>query len=367
MKALFITLEELKRKSIIDGNVDTDKLIQFVEVAQDTVIQNYLGTKLYNTLQSGVINNNLSTNNARQIYNQVSGLNIYQNDDAGLQLNIGGRGLDPNRTSNFNTKQNGYDISADVLGYPESYYTPPAEALEKIEIIRGAASLQYGTQFGGLINFVTKRPFEKEDNTYVIRGTTGSNGLLSNFSSLNGSHRGIRYYTFFNYKKGDGFRTNSNFESKNGYINLIKDIKKNLSISFEFTFLEYLAKQAGGLNDKMFIEDPLQSNRNRNWFKVNWLLYNIKLRYEPSKRTLHTLNLFALDAERYALGYRSNRVAQEDPMQERDLIHGDFNNFGAEYKILLKEKIKSIRTASLLGFKLYKSNNKSQQGAGSDK
>ena len=34
---------------------------------------------------------NLSTNNARQIYSQISGLNIYQNDDAGLQLNIGGR------------------------------------------------------------------------------------------------------------------------------------------------------------------------------------------------------------------------------------------------------------------------------------
>ena len=43
---------------------------------------------------------NLASNNARQIFSQVSGLNIYQNDDAGLQLNIGGRGLDPNRTSN---------------------------------------------------------------------------------------------------------------------------------------------------------------------------------------------------------------------------------------------------------------------------
>jgi len=61
---------------------------------------------------------NLAANNARQIFNQVPGLNIYQSDDAGLQLHIGGRGLDPNRTSNFNTRQNGYDISADVLGYP---------------------------------------------------------------------------------------------------------------------------------------------------------------------------------------------------------------------------------------------------------
>ena len=75
---------------------------------------------------------NLATNNARQIFNQIAGLNIYQNDDAGLQLNIGGRGLDPNRTANFNTRQNGYDISADVLGYPESYYTPASEGLQEI-------------------------------------------------------------------------------------------------------------------------------------------------------------------------------------------------------------------------------------------
>ena len=56
MKALFITIKELKRKSIFDGNIDGDKLIQFIEVAQDTNIQTYLGTKLYDKLQEDVIN-----------------------------------------------------------------------------------------------------------------------------------------------------------------------------------------------------------------------------------------------------------------------------------------------------------------------
>ena len=106
---------------------------------------------------------NLASNNSRQIYSQIAGLNIFQNDDAGLQIHIGGRGLDPNRTSNFNTRQNGYDMSADVLGYPESYYSPPAEALEEIQIVRGAASLQYGTQFGGLVNFIIKKPVKNKD------------------------------------------------------------------------------------------------------------------------------------------------------------------------------------------------------------
>ena len=62
MKALFITLEELKRKSIIDGNVDTDKLIQFVEVAQDTYIQTQLGTVLYDKLQTDDLESLLSGN-----------------------------------------------------------------------------------------------------------------------------------------------------------------------------------------------------------------------------------------------------------------------------------------------------------------
>jgi len=50
-KAYFISVAELKRKSIIDGNVDGDKLMQFIEVAQDMHLQNYLGTNLYTHLQ----------------------------------------------------------------------------------------------------------------------------------------------------------------------------------------------------------------------------------------------------------------------------------------------------------------------------
>jgi hypothetical protein len=52
MKALFITTDDLRRKSIIGGNVDADKFIQFIEVSQDIHIQNYLGTKLYDKIST---------------------------------------------------------------------------------------------------------------------------------------------------------------------------------------------------------------------------------------------------------------------------------------------------------------------------
>ena len=309
---------------------------------------------------------NLASNNARQIYSQVTGLNIYQNDDAGLQLNIGGRGLDPNRTSNFNTRQNGYDISADVLGYPESYYTPAAEGLEEIQIVRGAASLQYGTQFGGLVNFIMKKPVKNKKLEFLTRNTIGSNNLYTNFTSASGTIKNLSYYSFINYKNGDGFRPNSNFESLNFFNFLKYNINNKLWVSTEFTYLNYLAQQAGGLSDQMFLEDYLQSNRSRNWFQVNWLLYNMYLNYAPTQTKTISLNLFGLNAQRNALGFRTNRVSQVDSGNERDLIKGDFNNYGIEIKLLSKYKIIDQRSNLLLGGKFYKSDNISQQGPGSN-
>ena len=308
---------------------------------------------------------NLATNNARQIYSQIVGLNIYQNDDAGLQLNIGGRGLDPNRTSNFNTRQNNYDISADVLGYPESYYSPPSESLSEIQVIRGAASLQYGTQFGGLVNFKTKSPNPIKPLEVVVRNTFGSNHLYTNFTSLSGTSNKLSYYAYVNYKKGDGFRPNSEFESKNIFSHFEYAFSQKSNLSFEFTYLNYLAQQAGGLNDRMFIADPIQSVRSRNWFKVNWLLYNAKFTHNFSEQTKFSFNFFGLNASRDAIGFRTNRVDQIDSFEERDLIKGKFRNFGFESRILHEYKFLGKKSKILLGTKFYKANNSNSQGPGS--
>ena len=307
---------------------------------------------------------NLASNNARQIYNQISGLNIYQNDDAGLQLHIGGRGLDPNRTSNFNTRQNGYDISADVLGYPESYYTPPAESLRQIQIIRGAASLQYGTQFGGLINFIIKEPTNKKFEI-VSRNSVGSNKLYTNYTSMSGKKKNFSFYSYYNYKKGDGFRNNSVYNSNNFYIHLSQKISDKIKVSGEVSYLKYLAQQAGGLSDRMFNLDPLQSNRERNWFELDWLLYNFKLDHKLKNNNNLSFSFFGLDAARNTLGFRSNRVDQVDPLTERDLIKGNFNNYGFEVKFLNNYKLFNRKNVFVIGGKYYRSKTTSNQGPGS--
>ncbi|MDZ7755918.1 TonB-dependent receptor domain-containing protein [Rhodohalobacter sp.] len=329
------------------------------------------GTSIFAGKKTEVINLeqmvvNTSGNNARQIYSQISGLNIFESNDAGLQLNIGGRGLDPSRSSNFNVRQNGYDISADVLGYPESYYTPTAEALDEIQVIRGAASLQYGTQFGGLVNFKLKKPIRTKNLEFTTRQSVGSNALFTSFNSLSGTTGKLGYYGFFNYKNGDGFRPNSGFESQNAYIYTDYQLGKNTKLSADFTYLYYLAQQPGGLTDAQFYRNPEVSNRTRNWFEVDWKLASAALEHTFSSRTKLSLMAFGLDASRKSLGFRTNRVSQEDDLDApRDLILGDFNNWGAEARFLHRYKIGVKNSVFLIGSKYYNSKNTSIQGPGS--
>ncbi|NJB37498.1 TonB-dependent receptor domain-containing protein [Croceivirga sp. JEA036] len=362
-----ITLKPLQAQQLSEVVLSQQRekvfALQKLKTVEGTAI--YAGKKSEVVLMDNLVGN-LAANNPRQIYNQVVGLNIFDYGDAGLQLNIGGRGLDPNRSANFNTRQNGYDISADALGYPESYYSPPAEALEQIQVVRGAASLQYGPQFGGLINFVFKKPNPTKKIELISRQTVGSYDLFTSFNSLSGTTGKLSYYTFFNYKQGSSFRPNSDFSSRNFHTHVGYQLSDKTKLSGEVTLLDYLAQQPGGLTDAQFIEDPSFSNRERNWFDIDWKLYNLKLEHSFSVQTDFSLSLTGLQASRSALGFRTNRVSQLDDTEEpRELLVDDFSNIGAEARVLHRYKIQDKDAIALLGVKYYQTYNEQQQGPGS--
>jgi Fe(3+) dicitrate transport protein len=361
---LQIVLEKITALSEVVINKQRDKVFALNKLRDIEETAIYAGKKT-EVIAVNKLTANKSTNNTRQIFAQVVGLTINESSDGGLQLSIGGRGLNPNRTSNFNTRQNGYDISADVLGYPESYYATPTEALEEIQIVRGAASLQYGTQFGGLVNFKIKKPPTKPFEL-ITRNTVGSYNLVTNFTSISGTNGKFSYYSFYNFKQGDGFRPNSDFNSKNYFANLNYQFTSNTSLHFDYTYFNYLAQQAGGLTDVMFNENPEQSNRSRNWFAVNWNLFALRLKHKFANNADFSLQLFGLDASRKTVGYRSNRVSSEDiDGTVRDLIAGDFVNYGAEARYLKRYQIKGNNSAFLIGAKYYQSRNTGIQGPGS--
>ena len=309
---------------------------------------------------------NKATNNTRQVYAKVAGLNIWENDVAGLQLAIGGRGLSPNRTANFNTRQNGYDISADALGYPESYYTPPAEAVERIELVRGAASLQYGTQFGGMINFRMLHGSDTEKVSLTTRLTGGSFRFFNTSSTVGGTVGRLNYAAFYQHKSGNGWRPNSDFNANTGYAAATYSVKKNIALTLQYTHMDYLQHQPGGLTDADFAADPHQSIRARNWFKVNWNLGALIFDYQLSGKLRFNNRLFGLAASRDALGILTFINRADDGTADRNLYIDHYRNWGNESRLLYQYNLQGLTSTALIGFRYYQGHTDRQQGFGNN-
>lgn len=306
---------------------------------------------------------------ARQVYAKIPGLNIWESDGAGIQLGIGGRGLSPNRTSHFNVRQNGFDISADPLGYPESYYTPPLGAVQRIEVVRGAGALQYGTQFGGLINFKMKQASDTDSLQVRLGHRAGSYGDSDNVLAAHTTTlefgvcrpKGLKAYAFYQRKQGSGWRPNSEYEVHTLHTNAQLARGKH-AWNAELTHMNYLAQQAGGLLDVQFERDPRASYRNRNWFAVNWNLAALhhELRFSPLTQWRTTA--FALDAERQALGYLGAAGRLDQETLPRDLIRGEFRNVGVESRLLHRILVQDRMAVVLAGVRAFYGNSRAQQG-----
>jgi Fe(3+) dicitrate transport protein len=310
---------------------------------------------------------NLATNNARQVFGKVPGLNIWESDGAGIQLGIGARGLNPNRSAHLNVRQNGYDISADALGYPESYYTPPVEALERIEFVRGAASLQYGTQFGGMLNFVFKKPPADRRLALRTRQTVGSYGFFGSFNSVSGTSRDgrISYLGLYQRRQGDGWRPNSQFHVNTVYSQTTFRLRPNFALTAEYTYLNYLAQQPGGLTDVQFGGNPRQSVRSRNWFAVGWNLPALAATWDLSRQTRLNVRAFGMVSDRQALG-NLERIHVVDLGGERTLIRSDFRNAGVEARLLHDYQRGGLQQTWLTGLRLYRGHTRTRQGNASD-
>lgn len=308
-----------------------------------------------------------SSGNPRELFAKIPGLNIWESDGAGIQIGIGGRGLSPNRAANFNTRQNGYDISADALGYPESYYTPPFEALKSIEIIRGSASLQFGTQFGGLLNFVIRDIPQNTPFQFTSRTTGGMYGYLGTFNRATGTLGRFGYQVYHQYKKGNGYRENSDFQQHQAFAQFSYYLNERSTIKLEYTHMNYLAQQAGGLTDVQFNQDPKASYRDRNWFIVNWNMLAAHYDYVISSKSHFNVRAFGMVSERKSLGFLG-KISQADPGGNRQLIAGDFKNAGIETRYLRRYDLlkETIKGAFLVGGRYYRGQTISLEGKGTD-
>ena len=103
----------------------------------------YAGKKTNAVLLSNKTNG-LPLSLGRTALAKIPGLNMWEMDGAGTQLNVGSRGTDAHRSIEMNMRQNGYNTNSDMFGYPENHYTVPMQAIEEIQLVRGSAAYSLG-------------------------------------------------------------------------------------------------------------------------------------------------------------------------------------------------------------------------------
>ncbi len=237
---------------------------------------------------------NLAEKTGRQVFSRVAGAFVYDMDGSGNQMNVSTRGLDPHRSWELNVRQDGVLLNSDMYGYPASHYSPPMEAIESIEMVRGTAALQYGSQFGGLVNYVTKGPEPGESLGVQSISTLGSFGLRSTYNAVGGTAGPLTFYAYMNERVSDGYRDAARSEYSAQYLAATVELSPTLQLRGQVGHSTYVYQLPGPLSDAMFAEDPTQANRSRNYYNPDITVPALSLDWEGQDGTQLTARLSAV-------------------------------------------------------------------------
>jgi Fe(3+) dicitrate transport protein len=142
---------------------------------------------------------------ANEALRRVPGVHMLDEEGLGLRLNIGFRGLNPERSRNVLVLEDGVPVALAPYGEPEMYYTPRIERMRRLEIVRGSGSILYGPQtIGGVVNFVTLDP--PEETTITADARYGSFNYFMTGVSVGGTHGKVGYLLYANHLRNDGHR-----------------------------------------------------------------------------------------------------------------------------------------------------------------
>jgi Fe(3+) dicitrate transport protein len=327
-----------------------------------------VGTTIYAGKKNALIvlenvQGNIANNTMRQVLAKVPGIHVWESDPSGIQIGIAARGLSPNRSWEFNVRQNGYDIAADPFGYPEAYYNPQLQAVQRIEIVRGQGALQYGPQFGGMVNYILKDGNEiNKPIEFETQQTIGSNGLLNSYNALGGKRGKLHYYSFFDQRNGEGWRNNSQFYTKSGFGSITYNFTNKLSLRFELMYSHIRSQQAGGLTDVQIKQDARQSFRNRNWFDITWMTPAIILEYDINENSRWNTKIYGTIGDRNSVGFLQSINVKDsiniatNQFNNRIVNIDKYRNYGIESRIISDYAIGKFKNTIAGGVRLYRGN-----------
>lgn len=333
---------------------------------------NLFSGKKTNTILLDPAKANLAANVSRLVFSQIPGLMIWDMSGSGTQINVGTRGTDPHRSIEMNMRQNGYSINSDVFGYPETHYTPPMQGIKKIDLVRGSAALQFGPQFGGMLNYIMKDGDTTKPISVEVEETTGSNNFFNSYISAGGQKGKWNYFAYYDDRRGDGWRNNASFSYQAFYANLKYSFSPRANIAFQFSRMNYKEQIAGGLTDQQFYSlGSSASVRSRNFFSPVINIPAIIFTYAISPDTKLQITTHYLNGQRNSVQFLNPPNIPDsvntalNTYNPRQIDRDYYNGFTTEVRLLHKYLLGKTKNILAAGVRFYdQTTTRKQKGTG---
>jgi vitamin B12 transporter len=161
-------------------------------------------------------------------------------------------------------RQNDFDQNMAIPGLI------PVQQIERIEVIKGAASAAWGPALGGVINIITKSPDAERKFSGMVSGSTGSQFTADSRAEVSGTLDRFGYYLTAANLRSDGLTPNTGTNQNNLFTKLSYQLPHNGSLTFGLSYLTASpGLDEGDTVSWGFVHDNNQYRRTNAYLKLN--------------------------------------------------------------------------------------------------
>ena len=171
-----------------------------------------------------------STNEALR---KLPGVVVKDEEGFGMRPNIGVRGLSPTRSTKVTLLEDGIPLSYAPYGDNASYYHPPIDRFDRIELLKGAEQVLFGPQtIGGTLNYIGATPPQEFGG--LVSGALGTRNFSKGRIRFGGHGMLLDYMR----KEGDGARENIHSKVQDVNFRVVHQLGDRNAITFRSSYFD---------------------------------------------------------------------------------------------------------------------------------
>ena len=224
---------------------------------------------------------------------KVSGVHVRDEEGFHLRPNIGIRGLNPTRSTKTLLLEDGIPLTYAPYGDNASYYHPPVERFEAIEVLKGSGQIAYGpVTVGGTVNYLTPAPPTAPSATITLAG--GNREYFNGYVSAGTTIGKTGILLGYGRKEGDGSRDNLHSELDDVYLKISTELTERQALTLRGNWYgEDSQVTYSGLRQSEFEEHPRQNPFRNDSFEGNRYGFSATHASQLSSGVALTTNLYA--------------------------------------------------------------------------